>query len=153
MKASSRGPLCSLGLFALRLGMGGYLLTHGIGKLQLLIAGDFESIGDPLGIGPAGSLFLMTFAEFVCALLVMAGLMMRLAALPIIATMAVASLVAHGLDPWTLPQAAARFFEGSMQVHASQPPALIPFVSLALTGPGGFSLDAVLRKRRLKKKG
>ncbi len=41
----------SLGLLVLRLGTGGYMLTHGWGKLQMVLAGDFDKFGDPIGLG------------------------------------------------------------------------------------------------------
>jgi putative oxidoreductase len=153
MKPDLRNPMCSLGLLVLRLGMGGYMLTHGWPKVQMVMARDFDSFGDPLGLGAMPSLLLVTFAEFVCAILLMIGLATRPAALPIVATMAVAAFVAHGSDPWTMQEAASRFFEGTTQYPASKLPALmflVPFLSLALTGAGGFSIDASLRRRRLK---
>ena len=61
----------SLGLLILRLGTAGYLATHGWGKLQMLLAGQHEMFGDPIGIGSKLSLLLVVFAEFVCALLVL----------------------------------------------------------------------------------
>lgn len=141
----------SIGLLVLRLGLGGYLLTHGWGKLQMMLAGDFGKFGDPIGLGSSLSLALVTTAEFFCALAVMFGLATRLAAAMIVFSMAVAAFVAHGADPWTMEEAALRFMSGASKSWASREPALlylIPFLALVFTGAGSLSLDGLIRHRR-----
>lgn len=143
----------SIGLLILRLGIGGYLLTHGWGKVQMLRAGQFEMMGDPIGLGSRLSLWLVMFAEFVCSLLVMAGLATRLAALPVAFAMGVAAFVAHARDPWTMEGAARLFFAGQTKMMLAKEPALIfliVFLALAFTGAGRFSVDALVRSRRRK---
>jgi putative oxidoreductase len=137
----------SIGLLILRVGIGGFLLTHGWGKLQMLRAGQFEMMGDPIGLGSRLSLWLVMFAEFVCSLLVMAGLATRFAALPVVFAMGVAAFVAHGHDPWTMEAAARLFFAGQTKMILAKEPALIfliVFLALAFTGAGRFSLDALM---------
>lgn len=154
MDARLQGPLPSLGLLVLRLGLGGYMALHGWGKVQMVVAGDFEKFGDPIGIGPAPSLVLAAFAEFACALLVAAGLLTRLAAIPVAFTMGVAAFVAHGADPWTMGEGAARFFSGASKSWGSKEPALLflcGFLAIAMTGPGALSLDALLFGRKRDK--
>lgn len=151
MQARREEALRSLGLLVLRLGIGGYMLTHGAGKLRMLLAGQHAVIGDPIGIGSLPTLLLLVFSELVCALLVVLGLGTRIAALPLVVSMSVAAFVAHGGDPWTMERAAMRFFSGASQSWASKQPALmfaIAFLALALTGAGRWSLDALLRRRR-----
>lgn len=134
----------SLGLLILRVGIGGYMLTHGWGKLQMLTAGNFEMMGDPVGLGPQVSLVLITLAEFLCAILVILGLGTRFAAVPLICGMAVAAFVAHGGDPWTSGSAARLFMSGEAESWASKEPALMylfVFLSLIFTGAGRFSID------------
>ena len=40
----------SFGLLLIRLGVGGYMLTHGWGKMQMLLSGT-GTVGDPIGVG------------------------------------------------------------------------------------------------------
>ena len=137
----------AIGLLILRLGVGGYMATHGWGKLQMLIAGDFDKFGDPIGIGNTASLVLITFAEFFAAIMVMLGLATRFAALTLAIAMGVAALVAHQSDPWTLARAFELFMAGKTQFPASKEPAmlyLIPFLALAFTGAGRLSIDAMI---------
>jgi putative oxidoreductase len=141
----------SIGLLILRLGIAGYLATHGWGKVQMLRAGQFEMFGDPIGLGPRLSLWLVVFAEFICSLLVVVGLGTRFAALPVVFAMGVAAFVAHGRDPWTMETAARLFFAGQTKMMLSKEPALIflaGFLALAFTGAGRLSLDALIVARR-----
>lgn len=139
MYARHQDLTTSLGLLLLRLGLGGFMLSHGWGKLQMLLAGDFDNFGDPLGMGKPVSLVLAVGAEVGCSLLVMLGLLTRLAAIPVVITMAVAALIVHANDPLTMTG------PGS-----SKEPALlflIPFLALVCTGAGKFSLDALIWPR------
>ena len=138
MNPPPQNMLNSIGLLILRLGVGGYMMTHGWGKFQMLLAGDFDQFADPIGIGNTASLVLVVTAEFFCSILVMAGLATRLAAVPVICAMAVAAFVVHANDPWTMGQG------------ASKEPALLfltGFLTIAFTGPGQLSLDALLWPR------
>jgi len=150
----------SIGLLILRLGVGGYLLTHGWGKLQMLLAGDFNKMGDPIGLGPVLSLILVTMAEFVAALLVMLGLATRFAAFLVVVSMSVAAFVALGSDPWTMDRGYVLFTTGQSKFWFSKEPALlylIPFLALLFTGAGRFSFDALIwprwRAHRAERKG
>lgn len=151
METTRRQRALALGLLILRLGIGGYMLTHGWGKLQMLLAGNFEQMGDPIGLGPVASLVLITFAEFACAILVMIGLATRPAAAVIAFAMAVAAFVAHAADPWTMQRAFEIFAAGESQFPVSKQPALtflVVFLSLVFTGAGEWSLDALWARRR-----
>jgi len=153
MTTSPTDRSISVGLLILRLGIGGYMLTHGWPKLLLVLDGNLAFAGDPIGLGPTLSSILVTLAEFACAVLVVIGLKTRLAAIPLVFAMAIAAFVAHGDDPWTMGEAARAFKAGEQQSWASKEPALLyllPFLALALTGAGRFSIDALLRARRAK---
>lgn len=141
----------SIGLLILRIGIAGYMITHGWGKVQMVLGDQHEMFGDPVGLGSRLSLLLVTFAEFFCAILVVAGLATRLAAVPVVIAMLVAAFVAHGSDPWTMQEAAMRFFSGASKSWASKEPALMfatVFLALVFTGAGRYSLDALIARRR-----
>lgn len=151
METVRTNRVTSIGLLALRLGVGGYLLTHGVGKLNMLIAGDVARFGDPIGLGAGLSLVLVTVSEFLCPLLVMVGLFTRFAAVPVVITMGVAAFVVHGGDPRSMEKAALAFFSGESESWFSKEPALlylIPFLAMAFTGAGTFSIDGLRARRR-----
>jgi len=150
MQAQGRDLMSSIGLLILRLGIGGYMASHGWGKLQMVMAGGFDQFGDPIGLGSGPSLVLVTFAEFFCAVLVMLGFATRFAAVPVVIAMGVAAFVAHGSDPWTMGEGARLFMTGESQSWASKESALlflIPFLSLMFTGAGKFSIDGLICAR------
>ncbi len=151
METERKEMPASIGLLILRLGIGGYLITHGWGKLQMLLAGGADKFGDPIGLGSTLSLALVTTSEFLCALLIILGLGTRLAAFPVVISMSVAAFVIHAKDPWTMEAAANAFFSGASKTWFSKEPALlylIPFLSLVFTGGGKLSLDGLIAMRR-----
>jgi putative oxidoreductase len=138
-----------MGLLILRAGIGGLMVMHGWGKLQILLAGQAAAaeFPDPLGIGNQLSLGLAVAGEFVGAALVILGLGTRLAALLPIGAMAVAAFVFHASDPLTMEKGRELFLSGAAKSWASKEPALlylIPFLALVFTGAGAFSFDRLL---------
>lgn len=126
--------LPSLGLLVLRLGMGGMMLVgHGLPKLARFdeVAAGFP---DPIGLGREFGLLLVVLAEVPGAAMVMLGLGTRLAALPLAATVAVGAFVHHAGDPFSQREIAL--------VH------LVAYLTLLLTGPGRYSLDATIARLR-----
>jgi putative oxidoreductase len=124
----------SIGLLALRLGAGG-LLFYGHGWDKLVHYSErVAGFADPIGLGPAASLALVTFAEVLCASLVMVGLLTRLSLVPLLIFFAVAGFIQHAQDPWPRRELAFIF--------------AVPFLALLFTGPGAFSLDAALARIR-----
>ena len=117
--------LKDIGLAVLRIGASTFMLTHGYGKLQMLING--AEFGNPLGIGSTPSLFLAMIGEFICPILIIFGFKTRWAAIPVIITMAVAAFIVHGADPFQRKEMALLY--------------LVAFVAIALAGPGKFSVD------------
>lgn len=113
-------------VFLLRVGAAALVMTHGIPKLMRILEGNF-GFGDPLGLGPTVSLFLVTFAEAICASLVLIGLWTRIAAIPLIINFIVVVFVAHADDPFGNKEKGVFF--------------LLSFIILFLTGAGSFSLD------------
>ena len=116
-----------IGLLALRLSAGGCMFwQHGWPKLAHFtdIMGHF---GDPIGLGPAFSLGLITFAETACAALVVLGLWTRVSTLPLIIGMAVAAFVANAGQPF-----------GDKELSVVY---LAAFIAIFFAGSGRFSLD------------
>lgn len=126
-------------LLLLRVAIGGnMLLAHGWGKLQAY-GEKADTFPDPLGVGSPVSMALAVFAEFFCSGLLVLGLATRAAVVPLIVTMLVALLVVHGDDPWQKKELAFMY--------------LVPFMTLLLTGPGPWSLDALVARRLAGRRG
>ena len=131
----TKETLRDLGLLGLRVSLAlMMLLAHGWPKVGRLFAPGEVKFGDPIGLGPTTSLVLAIGAEVGCSLLVALGLFTRVAVAPLVVTMAVAAFVVHADDPWSKQEFALLY--------------LVPFLALGLTGPGRFSLDAVLDARK-----
>lgn len=125
----------SLGLLILRLGVGGMMLFgHGWDKLAHF-SEKTAMFPDPIGLGSATSLTLVTFAEFFCALAIIFGLATRFAAIPLVVNMLVAALIFHAGDPWPKKELTLLY--------------ATPFVTLLLAGGGKYSLDALIWPRVL----
>ena len=145
----------SIGLLLLRVGFGGFLLTHGRGKVEMILRGEFGSFGDPIGIGPFASLILTAFAELVCAFMVIIGFGTRWFSVPIVIAMAVAAFVAHEGNPWTMAEGANLFFSGESKSWASKQPALmflLAFLALIFTGGGRYAIDEMVASRKSRRR-
>lgn len=123
----------NVAILLLRLGVAALVMTHGIPKLMSVLDGNL-GFGDPLGIGPATSLLLVTFAEAICAFFILIGLWTRVAAIPLIINFIVVVFVAHADDPFGNKEKGVFF--------------LISFIVLFLTGAGKYSLDKIIGKGR-----
>ena len=99
MLKSLRSENPQLGLFLLRVGIGLSMLSHGLPKL-LGFAEKSQGFADPLGLGPVLSLSLAIFAEVICSILLILGIKVRWATIPLLTTMLVAFFIVHGQDPW-----------------------------------------------------
>ena len=123
-----------LALLLLRVIFGGLMLVnHGWGKMLKLLTGDPSKFADPIGLGAPISLGLTTFAELLCAALVVVGLFTRWAVIPLVITMLVAIFIIHIDDPFK------KMEMGIMYLTA--------FTAIGLAGPGWYSLDAQLRRK------
>lgn len=119
-------------LLTARLIFGLMFLNHGIEKWMAF--GTLSiSFPDPLGIGNTLSLICTIFAEVICSLCVIFGLLFRLALLPMIFAMAVALIAIHAYDPFIVREPALMY--------------LAIFFILFLAGAGYFSFDAVIHNR------
>ena len=122
-----------LGILFLRLGGAGLLLAvHGLPK-ALHFRQQLGLIEDPLHLGAWPTLGFAVFAEVLCPLLIALGWATRLACLPILGLLLIALLVVH--PQWSLEEGQFGWL------------LLVLFGTLALTGPGRYSLEARLARR------
>jgi len=122
----------------LRVAVSAFMLTHGYGKLQSALAGGEIQFMDPFGIGQAASLYLAVFAEFFCSILLILGLATRLATIPLIITMLIAVLIAHGSDPFEKKELALHY--------------LVVYVVILVCGAGKYSFDYFINRNFSKRR-
>ena len=114
-------------LILLRLAIGVLMLTHGVGKFLKLFGDEPISFADPIGIGETASLVLAVFAEVVCSILIILGLVTRLSVIPLMVTMFVAVFIIHAGDEFKVLELPLLY--------------LLVYFTIAFTGPGKFSID------------
>lgn len=130
----------SLALLALRLILGWIFVYHGSQKLfgafgsTITMEGFAKNLHLPL-LPPIIWAYMAAGSEFGCGLLVMLGLLTRLAAIPLIITMLVAIATVTGSKGFS-------GYEFNLTLIAIS-------VALVLTGAGLISLDALIFKRGL----
>ena len=138
MNAGRRLVFADVGILVLRVSFAGFLLcAHGWDKL-IHYSEKAASFPDPLHVGNAVSLALAVFAEAFCAAGVVVGAATRLALIPLIINMGVASFIVHAGMPFGKRELALVYF--------------IVFVALFFTGPGRFSIDGLLFSKLSQKK-
>ncbi len=119
-------PQVDLGLLFLRVaGSCMIFYVHGLPKV-LHYAHELTQIEDPFGLGPHLSLLAAILAEFICPILIAAGLFTRLACLPIIGVLLVAMLAVH--PDWSIADGQFGWL------------LLVIFISIAIAGPGRWRL-------------
>nr|WP_321222571.1 DoxX family protein [uncultured Psychroserpens sp.] len=116
-----------LALLLLRLGFGGFMLTHGIPKLNKL--SNASEFPDPLGIGGLPSLILCLIGEVLAPILIIIGFKTKWAAIPATITMLVAAFVVHAQDDLATKEHALLY--------------AIAFIVIFLAGPGKLSFDKI----------
>jgi putative oxidoreductase len=131
MNASQRNEQAqSLGLLFLRVTGSLFLLwVHGLPKL-LDFSAQLQLIEDPFHLGAHLTLSLAIFAEVLCPLLIVAGVLARLACLPILFVLLVALLVVH--PQWSVAEGQFGWL------------LLIIFTSVFIAGPGRLALNVRL---------
>lgn len=123
----------NIALLFLRITVGVFMLTHGIGKLTTLLDSSRVQFADPIGIGPGASLTIAVFAEFVCSLFLIFGAATRFAVIPLIVTMMVAGFIVHAGDDFFVKEKAFLF--------------LVVFITIAIAGAGKISIDNLIYKK------
>ena len=105
---------------------GNMMIAHGVPKL-INFSKISNNFPDPLGVGGKLSLILTIFAELFCSALIITGIKTRLATIPIIITMLVASFIIHAGDPWVKQEFPLIYAYG--------------FLAILLLGPGKYALS------------
>jgi len=126
--------LTDSGLLLLRVAASAMIITHGYGKLGALVKDRGAGFADPFGIGSFASMTLVTSAEFFFAIFVLLGFCTRFAALPVIFAMSVALIGIHNFDILGSGELATMY--------------LIAFSSIAIAGPGAYSIDEIIYQRK-----
>ena len=124
------GSLASFGLLVLRVAICAMMLTHGLNKLS-----HFSTMSqnfNPIGIGGPLSLSLVIFAEVFCSIALLLGLFTRLATIPLMVAMCVATFVSHAGQPFAAKELALLY--------------LAFYTAVLLIGPGRYSIDRLLWK-------
>ncbi|VVO70267.1 DoxX family protein [Pseudomonas sp. FP1762] len=119
-----------IGLLFLRVSGGLFLLwVHGLPKL-LGFTAQLQLIEDPFHLGAHLTLILAIFAEVLCPLLIVAGVLARLACLPILFVLLVALLVVH--PQWSVAEGQFGWL------------LLILFTTVLIAGPGRLAIPVRL---------
>lgn len=122
-----------IALLIARLGVAAFMLTHGWPKVMMLFGDAPIQFPGVMGMSPEFSLILTIFAEVICSILILIGLGTRLAAIPLIVTMAVAVFIFHAADPFASQEMGLLY--------------LLVYLTLLLLGSGRYSVDALLAKK------
>lgn len=110
------------------------ILLHGLPKIEKYFAGGEIQFFDFLGIGVTATLILAIIIEIGCSILIMLGLFTRIAAVLLIFTMLVAAFGSHFSDGFKIMESSLLY--------------LTVYALIWAFGPGDFSVDAMISKRR-----
>jgi putative oxidoreductase len=134
LKNPSYGTGADFALLLIRIAAGGFMVFgHGWPKLIKIMNGDMQFL-DPIGLGPELSLILVFFAEFICGLLILIGLVPRLAAIVLVINMFVILFVVHISDPFADKELSYFYFVG--------------YLAVLLAGAGKHSVQYMLSKNK-----
>lgn len=123
-----------IALLLFRVFLGIVMITHGYPKLEKLIAGGNIEFLDFLGLGPTISLVLVVIAEFVCSIFLILGLFTRWMLIPLIIAMLVAVFGVHIGEAFNKMELGLHYLMG--------------YIILMILGPGRFSIDGLINKRK-----
>jgi len=134
LSVKQSGRLNDLGLLLLRVSLSAFMLTHGLPKLTRLLEGNAEGFPDPLGVGNTMSLVLAVIGEVLAPLMIIPGIMTRLATIPVLSAMFVAAFIVHAGDPFGSREMALLYLTG--------------FLAVLIFGPGKYSADQLIRGKQ-----
>jgi putative oxidoreductase len=137
-ESSARVNQLDIGLTVLRVIAGTVWCAHGLQKLFVFglagtIAG-MEQMGAPL---PGLTAPLVMFVQIVCGIAVILGLFARWAAIPLAIDMLSATLIVHVKNGFFNPMGV----ELTLTLFGCA-------VAIALAGPGAYSVDGILARRK-----
>ncbi len=141
----SQDQVISLASLTLRVGVGFFMISHGVEKIMLIVAGKLDYFPVVLGVPKAAGLWISFLTQGVCALIVAFGFRTRYFAIPVFLVMGAAGIVVHQND--------ALFMINAGGSVATAEPALLYVVSyfaIFILGSGKYSLDYVLSSIRMK---
>lgn len=119
-----------IAMFVLRVTFGLLLcINHGFAKMSNFGTLKYKFF-DPFHIGSQWSLTMAIFAEVFCAIFVVLGLFTRLAAIPIVILLAVATFLFHKGQPMANHELAVIY--------------LAAFLAILFAGPGKYSVDGAM---------
>jgi putative oxidoreductase len=124
----------NIALLIARVGIGALMLTHGLPKMAMLFSGEPLQFPPMMGMSSVLSLTLTVLAEVFCSVLLLTGLVTRLAAIPLIITMLVALILVHSADPIAKQEPALHY--------------LLVYLVLLFAGAGKYSLDYLMQGKR-----
>jgi putative oxidoreductase len=133
-KVNDTSNSTGIALLIARAGIAALMLTHGIPKLLMLLAGAPVQFPPVMGMSAELSLGLTVFAEVVCSVFILAGFATRLATVPLISTMAIAVFFIHAADPFAKQEPALYY--------------LLIYTVLLIAGSGKYSIDYLLNKSK-----
>jgi putative oxidoreductase len=132
MKKFKLSPDTALHLTALLLRLtSALMISHGWKKLANF-SEKVDTFSDPLHVGHAASLSLTIFAEFFCAIFILAGIFTRLSTIPLIICMLVIIFVVDRGQPFLESESAIIY--------------CMLYIAIFVLGPGKYSLDNAIRK-------
>jgi len=134
LSVNNNSSSVDIALLIARVGIGALMLTHGLPKMAMLFSGDPVQFPPMMGMSPVLSLSLAVFAEVFCSVLLITGLVTRLAVIPLITTMVVALVLVHAGDPIAKQEPALHY--------------LLVYLVLLFAGSGKYSLDYLLQDKR-----
>jgi putative oxidoreductase len=121
-------------LLLLRIVIAGYLAINQGWPTFLNFINGVQEFPDPLHLGPRTTMGLMVLTELGCASFVLIGLFTRLLAIPVAIGFAVAVFIHHWPDPFGWKELPSLYG--------------VSFLAFAILGPGKYSLDYLLFRRK-----
>ena len=124
----------SMALLLLRVVIGVFMLTHGLGKLEKLFGSEPIQFPDLFGMGGTATLALAVFSEVLCSILLILGLATRVAAIPLLITMLVAAFIIHAEDGFSKQELPLLY--------------AVIYLFISIIGAGKYSLDYLIFKNK-----